>query len=905
MAHINSILPIIVIIEDDPHQARGMQRILADAGYTVETAATGQDGLRLVAETNPDLVLLDVMLPDILGTEVCRQIRESGTLARIILLSSAKIKPEDHANGLKLGADDYISRPFSRMEFMARVHAVLRTHQAEYSLRRSRDQLEKIISSMADGVLVVDHHGTIQFANNAAVAMFGRSSEELIGRPFGHPVISAQYTEVDIYRGDGEVGIAEMRVTNIAWHYVPGWLVTLHDITRRRQIDEQLKRQAVVFEAAPYGMLITDSKGVIEWVNPAFTTLTGYGPHEAIGQHVAVLLADPADTEQTDSSVAGIKANAQWTGLVSSSRKDGSTFTQRLTTAAVKNELDDLTHIIGIMEDMTVQHQAEAREAQEKDFAIALAANTAIITSAMGDIDRTLDLILESVGAFIPHTGANILLTQPDSGMFRIASVCDCYAEHGVPAPRVGQQLNLQEWPIMTSVLNGAGGEIIADVRDHPGWVVDSDLDWIRSYAMAPIRVRNQFIGVLNVDHREPGQYEAEHLRRLQAFADQAAIAISNAQLYEQLENQVTLLETAVQERTHELSEAKERVERTLNNSPDPILLLDVDGVIETANPAFYTTFGYEPREVTGEHFFLLFTSEDHETLSRILTTPFPSRDARRLELVAKRRDQSSFDAEVAISPILRSTTAIGFVCTLHDISESKEIERLKDQFVSNVSHELRTPLTSIKLNHKLLSMAPGEVPRYLERLDRETNRLLNLIDDLLNLSRIDQDRIQLNKATIDLNEIIDTFVRDRTTLVESNQRIIRFLPDPDLKLVEADPRLVDQVLSILLTNAIAYSGADTTIVLATATIHRDNTDWAAFSVIDQGVGIQPDEMENLFDRFYRGWAAQETNVPGTGLGLAIASEIVALHDGMIEVESRADSDAGTTFTVLLPQGSG
>lgn len=892
----------IVIVEDNPDQAAGLQRILAAEGITTDIASTGQAGLQLTLDKKPDLVLLDVNLPDTLGTDVCADIRQTSMSVGIILLSSVKISPEDHAYGLSQGADDYISRPFSSVEFLARVKAVLRTRQAEQALRHNRDQLEKIIGSMADGVLVVGYDDMIQFANQAAGAMFSIKTDDLTKQPFGHPVLSAEYAEIGIVRHDGEFGFAEMRVTDISWQSQPAWLIMLRDITGRKHLDARVMLQSTALEAAPYGVVITNRNGQIEWVNTAFTDMTGYNSASEVTEHsIQELLTSPDDAEQTAQIVSEIKSNARWSGQVNTMRKDGSTFINLLTTATITDDLGELTHLVGMMQDITSEKAAEEREAREKNFALALANNTATITSAVGNIDFTLDLILESVGDFIPHTGANILLAEGDSGTFRIARVCSCYRANGFNEPVTGQLLNLNDWPVMKSILNGGDGTIIPDVHVHPGWVGNENLNWIRSYAVAPIRMRGQLIGVLNVDHHLPNQYTEEHLQPLRAFAGQAAIAISNAQLYEQLQEQIATLDSVVAARTRELLEAKERIERTLRNSPDPIILLDADALIEAVNPAFHAVFGYEEREVAGHHLHFLIEEAERTRLEQVLAATFTEREVERLELVALRNGGSRFEVEIAISPVVQSDERLGFVCTLRDISQAKELERLKDQFVSNVSHELRTPLTNIKLNHHLLTKNPNEQSRYLARLNRETNRLLNLIEDLLRLSRIDQKRIQINKQHIDLNEVIDTFVRDRLSLVESSNRIIRFTPDPTLEMIQADPRLVEQILSILITNAIAYSVDGTEIDISTAPVTRDGVDWAAFSVTDTGLGIPPEETDKLFERFYRGWAAKETNSPGTGLGLAIASEIAKMHNGRIEVKSQTGDVSGTTFTVLLP----
>ncbi|MBN1312626.1 MAG: PAS domain S-box protein [Anaerolineae bacterium] len=228
-------------------------------------------------------------------------------------------------------------------------------------------------------------------------------------------------------------------------------------------------------------------------------------------------------------------------------------------------------------------------------------------------------------------------------------------------------------------------------------------------------------------------------------------------------------------------------------------------------------------------------------------------------------------------------------------------LSRTKDEFVSNVSHELRTPISSIKTYLHLFKERPEKQEKYTETLKRELNRLEYLIEGLLTLSRFDQNRVNVNVTTIDLNALVDEYVADRAPLAEDKGLAMSTELSEEIPDVTGDRQMIGEVLSILLTNALSYTPEGGQITIRTHTREDEDGLWAGFSVRDDGLGILPEEQSHLFERFYRGRAARETRTSGTGLGLAIAHEIVELHRGRIELQSNGVLGHGAEFSVWLP----
>jgi len=225
----------------------------------------------------------------------------------------------------------------------------------------------------------------------------------------------------------------------------------------------------------------------------------------------------------------------------------------------------------------------------------------------------------------------------------------------------------------------------------------------------------------------------------------------------------------------------------------------------------------------------------------------------------------------------------------------------VKDEFVSNVSHELRTPLAGIKLHVDLLARHPDGSERYLQRMRREVARLELLVEDLLTISRLDQDRVKFAPEPVDLTRIAAGLVEDRQVLAKEHQVGLFYEGGQAAVPALADGALIEQVAGILITNALNYTPAGGEVHVLVGPCEDGSGGWSCLSVRDSGPGITPQEQEHIFERFYRGTAGRESGQPGTGLGLAIAKEIVTRHGGHIEVHSSGVLGEGAQFEVWLP----
>jgi PAS domain S-box-containing protein len=330
-------------------------------------------------------------------------------------------------------------------------------------------------------------------------------------------------------------------------------------------------------------------------------------------------------------------------------------------------------------------------------------------------------------------------------------------------------------------------------------------------------------------------------------------------------------------------------------------ITIAVEGCIVAANHAFGKLFGYESGEIIGLELAEIIAPEKREgpSIRPARAAGAAGRPERPREARARRKDGSTFDVEVTTRAITyQGHAADGII--VRDISERKEIDRLKTEFVSVVSHELRTPLTSIRGSLGLMEGgAVGELPakaRELVAIARQNaDRLIRLINDILDLEKIEAGKIQLNVAALEPGELVERTVAElRAMALQYKVRITPAFARRDA--VAGDHDRVIQVLTNLVSNALKFSPEDGEVTIA---VDDGTPGFLRFTVTDQGPGISEDQRARLFGRFVQLDAADTRKRGGTGLGLAISRSLVEQQSGRIGVDSTPGQ--GSSFWFELP----
>jgi two-component system sensor histidine kinase VicK len=350
--------------------------------------------------------------------------------------------------------------------------------------------------------------------------------------------------------------------------------------------------------------------------------------------------------------------------------------------------------------------------------------------------------------------------------------------------------------------------------------------------------------------------------------------------------------------------QAREQAEETVHqlaaiveSSDDAILALTPDGLILTWNPGAERLYGFSRNEVVGRHVSLLHARKHQQ--SALIEKIGKGEHVTHLEIVNLTKDGREIDVSLTVSPLMdRRGNVVGAATIARDITDRKLLDRMKDEFVGTVSHELRTPLTAIRGFIELVldgDAGPlSETQReFLQIAVRNSDRLGGLINDILDVNRIESQRLEIRMEPIDLAAVLEEVATTFRMMADNKGLVFRYEVGPLPSILGDGPRLV-QVFSNLLSNAIKYTPQGEVGLTAAATGAG-----VEVSVYDSGIGLTDEELARLFTKFFRGRHPVVTESGGTGLGLVIAKAIVEKHGATIDVESRPGQ--GTRFRVILP----
>lgn len=350
-------------------------------------------------------------------------------------------------------------------------------------------------------------------------------------------------------------------------------------------------------------------------------------------------------------------------------------------------------------------------------------------------------------------------------------------------------------------------------------------------------------------------------------------------------------------ERSQEVSDSeRRRLDNVLMHMTDGVIATDRHGNITIINETALNFLDKTENEVKGEPITQLLGLKE-VTIQDLMSTQ------QELIVTANVNTHDELILHADFSLIQRVTGFVsGLICVLHDITEQQKNENEQRQFVSNVSHELRTPLTSLRAYVEALNDGAWKneniAPQFLGVIQNETERMIRMINDLLNLSRMDRGVVKMDLEWVNLNDFL-SHILNRFDMMLKNDgvkkyKIRRIFPHQALW-VEIDTDKMMQVIDNIMNNAIKYSPDGGLITIRLLQTHKH----VILSVSDQGLGIPRKDLSRIFDRFYRVDKARSRKQGGTGLGLAISKEIVEAHHGKIWADSSEGN--GSTFYISIP----
>lgn len=357
------------------------------------------------------------------------------------------------------------------------------------------------------------------------------------------------------------------------------------------------------------------------------------------------------------------------------------------------------------------------------------------------------------------------------------------------------------------------------------------------------------------------------------------------------LNNQFVKLQKNIKESIKQLYESENRISSILNGMYDCVLTISENKIILSCNYAVENVFGYKSTELIGKNIEILIPD-----INKIFTNNSADKH---IEFSGLRRDSSNFPLEIGFSKIEQNNEEI-FILVIHDITQHKEVERMKSEFVSIVSHELRTPLTAIKGSLELMMCKDitelSETAYNLTNISYESCvRLISIINDILDIEKISAGKMNFNYEVLELSSIIKNTIIENSSL--EKQYNIKFMINgnlPEFK-VNVDKNRIIQVLTNLLSNAAKYSPTDNNVEI---TLFKHN-DYIRTSVKNYGPPIDEDFKQQIFQKFTQADSSVTRKKGGTGLGLSICKNIIDCMNGNISFES---NEKETVFYFDIPE---
>ncbi len=524
---------------------------------------------------------------------------------------------------------------------------------------------------------------------------------------------------------------------------------------------------------------------------------------------------------------------------------------------------------------------AERRRADEQQALL----DTLADLSGELELGKLLQAMLRRATSLLGVSGGELAIFEEDTQQLVVA------ASLNIGVDSTGTRLGLDE---------GAMGHVATTrepitIPEYIEWLGRSEkYEGVEVHAVmaAPLLIGQRLVGAFACVHDDPARkFGPDDLRLMNLFAPQASVAIENARLY-----------TAAQRQ-------KQYFEDLVLNSPVAIVTLDTSHRIVSRNPAFEELFGYTEAECIGRNLDELIATDTSLSEAVAITQHVLKEGAVRTVGRRRRKDGTQVDVEVLGVPVRVGGEMVGLMGIYHDISEltrarqaAEEANSAKSQFLANMSHELRTPLNAIigyseMLEEEVADIGHTELAPDLQKIRSAGRHLLALINDILDLSKIEAGKTELYVEEFEVTTMVEDVATTIRPLVDKNGNTLRLsLGTPGR--MRADLTKVRQMLLNLLSNACKFTEQGT-IGLEVRRRAAPSGDQLEFLISDSGIGMTPVQMGRLFEAFSQAEASTSKKYGGTGLGLAITRRFAQMMGGDVTVAS--EPGHGSVFTVHLP----
>ncbi|PKQ21371.1 MAG: hypothetical protein CVT66_00830 [Actinobacteria bacterium HGW-Actinobacteria-6] len=827
----------VLVVDDDPAGRYLLESIVRSGGHEVFSAMNGEEALDVARANIPDLLITDILMPKMDGYQLCRTWKSDEGLCHVPLVfytaSYTDLADERFADGL--GADAFWRKPLDPTSMLQRIEELAsRVEGKPVAVRKPEMTDETAILQQYNERLVHKIEEKALDLEKANVEL--RHAMEILAE------------EVSVKANL----IAELNA----------------DVRERKRVEGDLRKERdftrQVLDHADTFIAITDLDRSIILFSRGAEASTGYDSDEVIGADYLELLA-PAWSAEEDS--------ARWAEVVTSTgpachealvhTKSGGYRYIDMTTSVTADAHGQPAGVNMFGVDITERRRAEVLESIIRDVdhvVVTGGSKRDLLQKVCERLVADMGMRFNAAWAGLTRDGKTVDVSAGAPDTTHPSLLCSiggtCPATAGCPVMHVFAE-------------EGGTTECLRHANE---------IDCAAVYAI-PIMAEGLPIGTLTLFLRDAALMDDHLAGILETLSGTVGTAI-------------TLLESRDESRLKSAA---------LESSADAILIASSDGRIEWANRAFQTLTGYAPEE------YMKMTVNDlmpGEAAAPTYSEAWDTVSGGGIwsgESVAARKDGSRFYESLVFSPVVgKEGTQSHFIVVKRDITESRQLEQLRSGFVANVSHELRTPLTSIMgFTDVLVQMKPEmlstRAPQVLGKIKANTSRMYQLVEELLEVTTIQEEGLRILKRSVDLEQVIRQHVD-----------VVRHGPDHlvtvdvlgDLPLVRCDPDRLGRAIENLVANAVKYSPDGGPIGVA-VTVEDDEV---IVAVSDRGIGIAAEDISTLFDRFTQGDMSSTRAYGGVGIGLFVSDQIVRAHGGRISVQSTLGK--GSTFTVRFPAES-
>jgi len=808
----------ILAIDDKLDNLIVIKAILKDSfpDASVYTALNGHDGLKLALAISPDVILLDIVMPDLDGFETCRRLKENERLKHIpiVFLTALKTNRENRIKALEVGAEAFLSKPIDEQELYAQVRAMAKIKAAAEQEKSEKERLEISVSNR-----------TIELAK-----------------------------EIDKRKKKEQ----ELRESEERYKL-------LSNLTSDYAFENEVLKDGSI--------------GAI-WTGGSFEKMTGYpiAEFEKIGGWRKIL--HPDDIHEDDYAREKLFKNQNTEIKVRIHHKNGRVIWVRVSAMPVwDNGNNRLKAIIGSVKEVTEEKMHQ--QLQEILFNVTkniLAAKG--LSALFASVQKELNKVINA---------RNFCVYEYDEKTKTLSVI---FGE-GEKSPVT----NLPLWISASGLVIKQKKPLIFSKKELLELAETGKIDikgaMPEIWMGVPLYLNNIICGLIV----------------LKCYIDPNAYDINSLQLVESVANEISIYLGRKKAETERI-----KLSQAVEQSPVDIVITNTEGVIEFVNHAFTETSGYSLKEAVGQNLRILKTGKQSDKFYKKLWDTILNGETWKGELYNRKKNGELYWVNAVIAPLLNEENEIThFVATEEDITlekkmlddlvaakeKAQESDRLKTAFLQNISHELRTPLNGILGFSQLLGsedMDVQHIQKYAAYIESSGNRLLGLISNILDLSKIESGAVETRREAFSLNRLLnEIYLYFAIRLEKKGIKPVLQLGLPDEKsLVVSDESQLNQVIMNLMDNAVKFTTEGKVVLTYEITSGGE----ILFKVQDTGFGIASEHQSQVFEHFYQADNSFSRGYEGAGLGLPIARGLVENLGGHMWLESVKGEGTCVYFTI-------